>query len=76
MTDDTGSPIVEHLRHVRGKVDKTAEDVSLLKDRMTSLESQMAGVHTDMAILSRRVDGIDARLDRIERRPDLSEASS
>ena len=74
--DDTSNLILEHLRHIRAKVDQTADDVSVLKARMTSVESQLAGLHTDMAILHKRGDGVDARLERIERRLDLAETGS
>lgn len=42
MTADSESPVLEHLRHIRGRVDQIARDVTDLKHRMTSLEGAMA----------------------------------
>lgn len=73
MTENIENLILEHLRHIRGRVDQIAEDVGTLKLRTTSLESQIAGLHGDNAIAHQRMDRIEARLDRIERRLDLRE---
>ena len=78
MTENVESLIVEHLRHIRGRVDRIAEDMGDLKHRMSSLESAMvlvkrevsAGDETDarqQVTLDRLLD----RIDRIERRLDL-----
>lgn len=40
MTED--NLVIEHLRHIRGRVDQIAEDVTDLKQRMTSLERAMS----------------------------------
>ncbi len=42
MSKDIDSLVLEHLRHIRRRVDQTAEDVSELKHRMTSLETSMS----------------------------------
>ena len=44
MTDNVESLILEHLRHIRAKVDSTADNIDDLKTRMSSLESAMVGV--------------------------------
>ncbi len=78
MTENVENLIVEHLRHIRGRVDRIAEDMGDLKHRMSSLESAMvlvkrevsAGDETDarqQVALDRLLD----RIDRIERRLDL-----
>ena len=78
MTENVENLIVEHLRHIRGRVDRIAEDMGDLKHRMSSLESAMvlvkrevsAGDETDarqQVTLDRLLD----RIDRIERRLDL-----
>jgi uncharacterized protein (UPF0335 family) len=78
MTENVESLIVEHLRPIRGRVDRIAEDMGDLKHRMSSLESAMvlvkrevsAGDETDarqQVTLDRLLD----RIDRIERRFDL-----
>ena len=78
MTENVENLIVEHLRHIRGRVDRIAEDMGDLKHRMSSLESAMvlvkrevsAGDETDarqQVTLDRLLDSID----RIERRLDV-----
>jgi uncharacterized protein (UPF0335 family) len=78
MTDNVEDVIIEHLRHIRGRVDRIAEDMSDMKHRMSSLESAMvlvkrevsAGDETDVrqqVSLDRLLD----RIDRIERRLEL-----
>ena len=73
MTADIDSLILEHLRPIRGRVDQLGEDMTIVKQRLTSLESQVAGLHGDNAILQRRMDGFETRMERIERRLDLTE---
>jgi outer membrane murein-binding lipoprotein Lpp len=76
----TENLVLEHLRHIRAKVDKTADDVSDLKTRMSRLESAMLSVKREVA------DGFEAeirqqsafdklteRVQRIERRLELNE---
>ncbi len=71
MTDNVESVIIEHLRHIRGRVDRIAEDIGDIKHRMSSLESAMvlvkrevsAGDETD----ARQQVSLDRLLDRIER---------
>ncbi len=65
------SLIVEHLRHIRDKVDRNAEDMRDVKTRFGILEEQMAGQSKQYASLSVRLDRIDARLERVENRLDL-----
>ena len=73
MSADIDSLILEPLRHIRGRVDQLGEDMTIVKHRLTSLESQVAGLHGDNAILQRRMDGFETRMERIERRLDLTE---
>ena len=79
MTDNIESLILEHLRHIRGRVDQIAEDAEDLKARMSSLESAFLNVkrevvHGDETDARQQVsiDRILQRLDRIERRLELS----
>jgi uncharacterized protein (UPF0335 family) len=74
MTENVENLIVEHLRHIRGRVDRIAEDMGDLKHRMSSLESAMvlvkrevsAGDETD-ARQQVVLDRLSDRIDRIER---------
>ena len=78
MTENAESVILEHLRHIRVRVDRIAEDMGDLKHRSSSLESAMvtvkrevsAGDETD-ARQQVTLDRLADRLERIERRLDL-----
>ncbi|WP_295585857.1 hypothetical protein [uncultured Lamprocystis sp.] len=80
MTADIESLVLEHLRHIRGRVDQIAEDVSDLKHRMTSLEVGMSLVkrevaHGDETDARHQVamDKLEVRIERIERRLELTD---
>ena len=66
--------VLDHLRHIRGVVDRLAEDMLDVKRRLTSLELQVSTLHTDFAGQSLRIDRIENRLDRIERQLSLAPA--
>ena len=81
MTDNVENLIIEHLKPIRGRVDRIAEDMTDVKLRLTSLESAMvhvkrevtSGDETDarqQVSLDRLADRIE-RIERIERRLDL-----
>jgi uncharacterized protein (UPF0335 family) len=80
MTENVESVIIEHLRHIRGRVDRIAEDMSDIKHRMSSLESAMvlvkrevaAGDETD-ARQQLSLDRLSDRIERIERRLELAD---
>ncbi|WP_058558336.1 hypothetical protein [Thiohalocapsa sp. ML1] len=78
MTADIESLVLEHLRHIRGRVDQIGDDITDLKHRMSSLETAMVGVkreltHGDETDARQQVslDRIVERIERIERRLDL-----
>jgi outer membrane murein-binding lipoprotein Lpp len=81
MTDMSNieSLVLEHLRHIRGRVDQIADDVIDLKHRISSLENAMVlvkrevnfGDETD-ARQQVSLDRLVERVQRIERRLDLS----
>ena len=74
MTEGVENLIIEHLRHIRGRVDRIAEDMGDLKHRMSSLESAMVlvkrevsgGDETD-ARQQLTLDRLSDRIERIER---------
>lgn len=73
MAENIESLILEHLRHIRGRVDQMAEDLGTIKLRMSSLETQVAGLHGDNAISHQRMDNVERRLERVEKRLELHE---
>ena len=74
MADKTDNLILEHLVHIRAKVDETREDIQMLTLRMGSVERFLAGHQVGEASQSLEIDRLRMRVDRIERRLELSEA--
>jgi outer membrane murein-binding lipoprotein Lpp len=78
MSDNVENIVLEHLRHIRSKVDQIADDMSDLKHRMSSLESAMVSVkhevaHGDETDARQQVtlDKLVERIQRIENRLEL-----
>jgi len=63
---DIDSVVLEHLRHIRAAMDDVRDDIREIKQRLGILEGTYAG-------LSTRMDRMDMRIERIERRLDLVE---
>ena len=74
MAPEIENLVLEHLRYIRTKVDRIKADVMDVKRPVTSLEIQVATLHTDFANQPLRIDRIEGCLDRIERRLDLTPA--
>ena len=66
MARESDNLVLEYLRRVDAGVQLLREDAGDLKRRMTGFEEGLAGVH-------RRLDRLDGRAERMERRPDLAE---
>ena len=80
MTADTENLVLEHLRHIRARVDQIADDMTDLKLRMCGLESGMVLVkreitHGDETAARQQItiDRLAARIERIERRLELND---
>lgn len=78
--EELASLTLEHLRHIRARVDQIADDVTDLKLRMSGLESAMLLVkrevsHGDETDTRQQIvlDRLAARIERIERRLELSD---
>lgn len=81
MTADIENLVLEHLRHIRARVDQIADDVAELKYRMTSLEGAMGRVKREIAYGDETdarqqvtLDKLASRVERIERRLELRDA--
>lgn len=79
MTAEIDSLVLEHLRHIRNRVDQIADDVTDLKMRMSSLENAMALIKREVAFGDETdarqqvtLDKLAIRIERIERRLELS----
>ena len=73
MADETSNIILEHLRHMRGKVDRMSDDMQALNVRMGSVERILAGAYPVEVLQNAEIDRLKSRVDRIERRLELSE---
>lgn len=81
VTDETANLVIEHLRYLRGKLDRVADDVVDVKARLNAVERAVARLaievgHTNEAVagLQGRMDRFEVHLDRIERRLDIADA--
>jgi outer membrane murein-binding lipoprotein Lpp len=74
VSDAPDNPILLYLRRIDEKVDRLASSVADLGRRVTSLESKVALLHGDFAAQSERIDRVDWRLERIERRLEIVHA--
>lgn len=79
MAENVENLILEHLRHIRGRVDQIAEDMNDLKHRMSGLETTMVLVKREVASGDETdarqqvsLDKIVERIQRIEKRLELS----
>jgi len=67
MSDTPDNLVLARLREIRDVLDRVLEDTADLRLRVGALEAQFASV-------SLRVDRLDSRLERIERRLNLVDA--
>jgi archaellum component FlaC len=63
----TDNLVLEHLRAIRGTVERLSEEMQDVKVGLGNLENQYASI-------SNRLDRLDGRVLRIEKRLDLVEA--
>lgn len=71
MTGDTEDLVIQILRRMQTDLSAVREDIGTLKLRMTALEQHFATLIASQAGQSDRVDAIERRLARVERRLDL-----
>lgn len=48
MTPDQTNTVLEHLRHIRGKVDEAAEEIQNLK-ALRAMEKRLAVIHKELS---------------------------
>ncbi len=71
MSDASDNIVLEHLRHIRAKLDAVDIRIDDLTARVSRIEEGIGLVVQTMAVINRRLDRHDERLSRIERRLDL-----
>ena len=74
MTEQTESLILEILKRMQGDMADIKADVSDIKLRVTATEEHLATMMMSIAGLNSRMDKLDGRVLRIERRLELTEA--
>ena len=62
--DKVDGPVLEHLKHIRSKVDQIADDVNDLKSRMSSFESSVTSGRRDIL----NAEAVDAHLEPGQRK--------
>lgn len=68
MADEPDNIVLALLRKIDQRTERMADDLQDLKVRVTAVEEGLAGVN-------RRLDRLELRVDRIERRLELSDAT-
>jgi septal ring factor EnvC (AmiA/AmiB activator) len=81
MAEEPRDFVLEYLRRIDAKLDRTLQIVMDLRERVAALETEVAALKTETAALrvaivrvDHRIDAIDTRLQRIETRLDLINA--
>jgi hypothetical protein len=74
MSDAPDNLILVYLRRMDEKLDRLATGQADVGRRVTSLETKVALLHGDFAAQSERIDRIELRLERIERRLEIVHA--
>ena len=77
--DDSTDLVLEHLKRFQGGQDRIERELKEIKGRMSQLEIGVASIRGDLAHMSGdqarqtlTVDALAERIDRIERRLELS----
>jgi tetrahydromethanopterin S-methyltransferase subunit G len=71
MSTESDNLVLEHLRHIRARVDGLADDMKIVVSRLGVIEGHVANFHVSEAVQNVELDRIKLRLDRVERRLDL-----
>ena len=74
MSEQTEHLILEMLRRIRSMTERIEADVGDLKLRMSAVENHIGQMQVQIAGTNSRMDRIEERLGRIERRLELVEA--
>ncbi len=70
---ETENLVLEQLRAIRGKLDEHSSEFHTLAQRMTALEKHMAALVTQLPAVWEDLAGLKRRIERIERRLDLTD---
>jgi len=73
MTEETTNIVLEHLRHIRARVDGLTDDMRQVILRLGAVERHVAGLHISDVSQNAEIDMLKTRLDRVERRLELAD---
>jgi tetrahydromethanopterin S-methyltransferase subunit G len=73
MTEETTNIVLEHLRHIRARVDGLTDDMRQVILRLGAVERHVAGLHISDVSQNAEIDMLKTRLDRVERRLELTD---
>jgi predicted nucleic acid-binding Zn-ribbon protein len=74
MAEVDGALIMEVMRKIQSDISDMKSDISELKMRATATDEHLSGIFISTTGINNRIDRFDARLERIERRLDLTDA--
>jgi hypothetical protein len=74
VTDDVENLVLEQLRLIRKAQEEMREDILDIKIRLSATERHLGEVQLQLAALNSRMDRMDERLARVERRLGLVDA--
>ncbi len=74
MAEISNDLLFEILKRIQGDIADMRDDISELKTRATALDEHMGGLIIQVSGNNNRLDRMDERLKRVERRLDLSDA--
>jgi hypothetical protein len=76
MSDASDNLVLEHLRALRSDMSDARKRDKEVLARLSSIESLLAVMHSDIVRVGSRVDDHEERLERIEKRAGLIEADA
>jgi tetrahydromethanopterin S-methyltransferase subunit G len=74
MSEETANVVLEHLRHIRSRVDGLTDDMRQVILRLGSMERHIAGLHISDVSQNAELDRLKNRLDQVERRLELNDS--
>jgi predicted nucleic acid-binding Zn-ribbon protein len=74
MNDNVENLVLEMLRRMDQRLDNIENDLGDIKLRVTATEEHLASMMMSIAGINSRMDKLDNRMSRIEKRLDLTES--
>ena len=73
MTDVTNNLMYEVLKGIQSTLNNHSEQFRIMNQRLSAIESHMAGFHKSVDVHQDEIHHLKIRLDRIEKRLDLAD---